>query len=184
MKKCPYCGSNPFDQNIENAWFECGTIASLTYVDRSPRCESAQKLNEAREYVRKLYIKVTDQSVEIQRLKDAGDLLFEELDDKTPDKNCQCCAMPPCDDCVNHSRSRAAIEAWKATQTTSNRIVRYVEEVNGGMGPDYAEVYLTTGHVIQVNDEGLILWPSVAAYQSGENERIAGGLTIGKEANK
>ena len=76
--------------------------------------------DESNEYARKLSIKVTDQGVEIQRLqenikriKDAGDLLFEELDDKTPDPNCECCEFSPCYDCDIHGRSRAAIIAWK-----------------------------------------------------------------------
>jgi len=82
--------------------------------------ELRRQLDEANEYARKLSIKVADQGVEIQRLQatlqrinDAGDLLFEELDDKTPDPNCSCYLWPTCPDCTDHSRSRAALKAWK-----------------------------------------------------------------------
>lgn len=82
--------------------------------------ELRRQLAEANEYARKLSIKVTDQGVEIQRLnetlqrkQDAGDLLFEELDDKTPEPNCSCHLFPPCSDCTNHSRSRYALDEWK-----------------------------------------------------------------------
>ena len=79
------------------------------------------QLAEANEYARKLSIKVTDQGVEIQRLQatiqrkqDAGDLLFEELDDKTPEPRCNCIPHGlPCLDCDLHTRSREAIKAWK-----------------------------------------------------------------------
>ena len=132
----------------------------------------ASELSEAKEYARKLSIKVTDQGVDIQRLKgeleiaakisdvckrqevelqhlrnachesdkanvdlmergvasgfeiehlkrqlqrkqDAGDLLFEELDDITPDGICECiphgwkCASCLLDD------ARKALKAWK-----------------------------------------------------------------------
>jgi len=50
----------------------------------------------------------------LQRKQDAGDQLFEELDDKTPDPRCNCIPHGfPCLDCDMHSRSRAAIKAWK-----------------------------------------------------------------------
>jgi len=82
--------------------------------------ELRRQLAEANEYARKLSIKVTDQGVEIQRLQatlqrkqDAGDLIFEELDDKTPERNCSCHLFPPCHDCTNHAASREAIKAWK-----------------------------------------------------------------------
>ncbi len=109
--------------------------------------ELRRQLAEANEYARKLSIKVTDQGVEIQRLKseleiaakisdvckrqevelqhsrdemvklqrkrDAGDLLFEELDDKTPEPNCSCFIFPPCSDCANHASSRYALDEWK-----------------------------------------------------------------------
>jgi len=82
--------------------------------------ELRRQLSEADEYARKLSIKVTDQGVEIQRLQaalqrkqDAGDLLFEELDDKTPESNCSCHLFPPCHDCTNHAASREALQAWK-----------------------------------------------------------------------
>jgi hypothetical protein len=82
--------------------------------------ELRRQLAEANEYARKLSIKVTDQGVEIQRLKetlqrkqDSGDLLFEELDDKTPEPNCSCHLFPPCIDCTNHSGSRYALDEWK-----------------------------------------------------------------------
>lgn len=134
--------------------------------------ELKRKLDEANEYARKLSIKVTDQGVEIQRLKgeleiaakisdvckrqevelqhlrnachesdkanvelmergvaygfeiehlkrqiqrkqDAGDLLFEELDDITPEADCKCFEFCPCYDCDKHGRSRAALKAWK-----------------------------------------------------------------------
>jgi len=83
--------------------------------------ELRRQLAEGNEYARKLSIKVTDQGVEIQRMQatlqlkqDAGDLLFEELDDKTPEPRCNCIPHGlPCLDCDLHSRSRAAIKAWK-----------------------------------------------------------------------
>lgn len=78
------------------------------------------ELAEANEYARKLSIKVTDQGVEIQRLQatlqrkqNAGDLVFEELDDRTPEANCKCFMFRPCYDCDKYERSRAAIKAWK-----------------------------------------------------------------------
>ena len=78
------------------------------------------KLAEANEYARKLSLKVEDQGRDIQRLKetlqrkqDAGDLLFEELDDKTPKADCKCFEFCPCYDCDIHGRSRAALKAWK-----------------------------------------------------------------------
>lgn len=49
----------------------------------------------------------------IQRLKDAGGRLFEELDDKTPEPNCRCHVFPPCSDCTNHASSREALKEWK-----------------------------------------------------------------------
>jgi len=82
--------------------------------------ELRRQLAEANEYARKLSIKVTDQGVEIQRLQatlqrkqDAGDLLFEELDDLTPEENCEC--SPHGWDCASclFKGARAAIKAWK-----------------------------------------------------------------------
>ena len=83
-------------------------------------CKSRQQLSESNEYARKLSIKVTDQGVEIQRLqeklqriKDAGDLLFEELDDLTPEADCKC--VPHgilCHSCL-FKTSRTALKAWK-----------------------------------------------------------------------
>ncbi len=80
-----------------------------------------EEIAEINEYTRKLSIKVTDQGVEIQRLQatlqrkqNAGDLVFEELDDKTPEPRCNCIPHGlPCLDCDMHSRSRAALKAWK-----------------------------------------------------------------------
>lgn len=48
-----------------------------------------------------------------QRIKDAGDLLFEELDDLTPEENCEC--SPHGWDCASclFKGARAAIKAWK-----------------------------------------------------------------------
>lgn len=57
--------------------------------------------------------KIHELETTIQRKQDAGDLLFEELDDKTPPRNCGCHLFPPCSDCTNHSSSRRAIKAWK-----------------------------------------------------------------------
>lgn len=78
------------------------------------------ELSESDEYARKLSLKVTDQGVEIQRfketlqrIKDAGYLLFEELDDLTPEENCEC--SPHGWDCASclFKGARAAIKAWK-----------------------------------------------------------------------
>jgi hypothetical protein len=109
--------------------------------------ELRRELAESNEYARKLSIKVTDQGVEIQRLKgeleitakisdvckrqevelqhsrdemvklqrikDAGDLVFQELDDLTPEENCEC--SPHGWDCASclFKGARAAIIAWK-----------------------------------------------------------------------
>lgn len=82
--------------------------------------ELRRQLAEAIEYARKLSIKVTDHGAEIQRLQatlqrkqDAGDLLFEELDDKTPKADCKCFEFCPCYDCDIHGRSRYALDEWK-----------------------------------------------------------------------
>lgn len=82
--------------------------------------ELRRQLAEAIEYARKLNLKITDLCKErdsvkatMQRTKDAGDLLFEELDDKTPKPNCSCHLFPPCSDCTNHAASRRALKAWK-----------------------------------------------------------------------
>ena len=78
------------------------------------------ELSEANEYARKLSIKVVDLGKDVEALKanlqrkqDAGDLLFEELDDKTPEADCKCFEFCPCYDCDIHGRSRRAIKAWK-----------------------------------------------------------------------
>lgn len=135
----------------------CG--ACISCLHRIIENKDAQ-IAEANEYARKLSIKVTDLGGDIeqlkalnQQLKHVSDRFFEVREDLT-------------------------IE-----EITDEPIVLYVEEVNGGMGPDYAEIYLATGHVIQVNDEGLLLWPSVAAYESGENCQILGSIAFdSKEA--
>lgn len=82
--------------------------------------ELRRQLAESNEYARKLKLKITDLCKErdsvkatLQRKQNAGDLLFEELDDKTPPRNCGCHLFPPCSDCTNHSSSRRAIKAWK-----------------------------------------------------------------------
>ena len=50
----------------------------------------------------------------IQLKQDAGDLLFEELDDLTPDKECHCATMGySCANCVVRNRNRSALKAWK-----------------------------------------------------------------------
>lgn len=81
------------------------------------------QLTEANEYARKQMIKLQLQGDKIhelettlQRKQDAGDLLFEELDDKTPEPRCNCIPHGlPCLDCDMHSRSRTALKAWKET---------------------------------------------------------------------
>lgn len=54
--------------------------------------------------------------------------------------------------------------ACRPEQHGRPKFVTLVEEVAGGMGPDYAEIYLTSGQVIQVNDEGFLVWRSKDAY--------------------
>ena len=80
-----------------------------------------EEIVESTEYARKLSIKVTDLGKDIENLKtslnlnqDAGDLLFEELDDLTPEPRCECIPGDswPCKSC-EMKRARAAIEAWK-----------------------------------------------------------------------
>lgn len=80
----------------------------------------SSELAEAKEYARKLSIKCVDLGKDVEALKaklqrkqDAGDLLFEELDDKTPESDCKCFEFCPCYDCDKHGRSRAALKAWK-----------------------------------------------------------------------
>ena len=171
------------------------TVMVIEIEERDVSIEQLEReLSEANAYARKLNLKLTDLCAERdaakarnQRLMDAGGRLFEELDDKTPEPNCRCHVFPPCSDCTNHASSREALAEWKEaiTESTQKAVVRSVEEINGGMGPDYAEIYLATGHVIQVNDEGLLLGPSVAAYESGENCQILGSIAFdSKEANK
>lgn len=82
--------------------------------------ELRRQLAEANEYARKLNLKITDlckerdsEKAKLQRKQDAGDLLFEELDDKTPKADCKCFEFCPCYDCDIHGRSRAALKAWK-----------------------------------------------------------------------
>lgn len=149
--------------------------------------ELRRELAEAQEYARKLSIKCVDLGKDVEALKanlqrkqDAGDLLFEELDDLTPEADCKCIPHGwKCSSC-KFNDARKALKAWKEASSESalKPVVRYVEEVNGGMGPDYAEIYLATGHVIQVGNEGLLLWPSVAAYESGEDCQIMGGVSF------
>lgn len=192
---CPKCGSKPISSDYEGA-FECGTLkdrrgwyystatcSSLSEL-RKPLLENIQKLeselNDNRLVLQKLQDERDLANAHVQRLMHAGGRLFEELDDKTPEPNCRCHVFPPCADCTSHASSREALAEWKEaiSGSTLKPVVRYVEEVNGGMGPDYAEIYLATGHVIQVNDEGLLLWPSVAAYESGENCQILGSIAF------
>ena len=52
----------------------------------------------------------------LQRKQDAGDLIFEEIDDKTPEPNCSCFVISPCSDCTKHGRKRAALKAWKESE--------------------------------------------------------------------
>ena len=95
-----------------------GLAADVARIKRIEQLESL--LVEANEYARKLSIKVTEQGVEIQRLQatlqrkqDAGDLLFEELDDITPEENCECIPHGwKCASCLFND-ARAAIKAWK-----------------------------------------------------------------------
>lgn len=49
----------------------------------------------------------------VERMECAGDRLFEELDDKTPEPNCRCHVFPPCADCTSHASSREALKEWK-----------------------------------------------------------------------
>lgn len=95
-----------------------GLAADVARIKRIEQLE--RELAEAQEYARKLSIKCVDLGKDLEALKaklkrkqDAGDLLFEELDDKTPGRNCSCHLFPPCHDCTNHAASREAIKAWK-----------------------------------------------------------------------
>lgn len=95
-----------------------GLAADVARIKRIEQLE--RELAEAQEYARKLSIKCVDLGKDLEALKaklkrkqDAGDLLFEELDDKTPKVDCKCFEFCPCYDCDIHGRSRAAIIAWK-----------------------------------------------------------------------
>lgn len=130
----------------------CG--ACISCLHRIIENKDAQ-IAEANEYARKLSIKVTDLGGDIEQLKARNQQLKHVSD-----------------------RFFKVREDLTIEEITDEPIVLYVEEVNGGMGPDYAEIYLATGHVIQVNDEGLLIWPSVTAYESGENDQILDGLAF------
>ena len=80
----------------------------------------ASELSEAKEYARKLSIKCVDLGKDVEALKaklqrkqDAGDLLFEELDDLTPDGLCECIPHGwKCASCL-FDDARMALKAWK-----------------------------------------------------------------------
>lgn len=82
--------------------------------------ELRRQLAEANEYARNQMIKLQAQGdkiheleTTIQRKQDAGDLLFEELDDLTPEADCKCIPHGwKCSSC-KFNDARKALKAWK-----------------------------------------------------------------------
>lgn len=93
---CPKCGSAPLIG--AEGWFKCG----------STKDHSTQFCSYVAEFRKPLDAKIAE-------LKDAGDRLFEELDDKTPDPRCDCIprSFTQCLDCDRHKSSREALKEWK-----------------------------------------------------------------------
>lgn len=82
---CPHCNCNPFPDMLQ-IW-PCGS----TRDHRSPGC--ADRI--------------------ISKIKDAGDRLFEELDDLTPEANCKCIPHGErCKSCT-YKEAREALKKWK-----------------------------------------------------------------------
>lgn len=63
---------------------------------------------------------------------------------------------------------------------TRRPVVLNVDERPGIMEPDTAAITLRSGHVLEVGDEGVTVWPSLKAQCSGENSQVLGGLTFCK----
>lgn len=100
---CPRCGRGVMERGGNRVYFWCESHAIDGDMDQTLR-QSAQceALTESDALNKRL-----------QEAIDIGDLLFEELDDKTPDANCSCFLRAPCADCENHAPSREALKAWK-----------------------------------------------------------------------
>lgn len=125
---CPKCGSKPISHDYEGA-FECGTLKDRRgWYHSTATCSSWSELRKPLlEKVEQLEKELNDNGLVLQklqderdaaigradRLKDAGDRLFEELDDKTPEANCKCYEFCPCYDCDLHKSSREALNGWK-----------------------------------------------------------------------
>jgi hypothetical protein len=77
------------------------------------RIDDLQYMMRLREEINTIKSELEKAEEKLQRKQDAGDLLFEELDDKTPEPNCSCFVISPCSDCTKHGRNRQALEAWK-----------------------------------------------------------------------
>ncbi len=91
-------------------------LVHITEV-RELRRQLAWHEEHARNQMIKLQVqgdKIHELETTLARKQNAGDLLFEELDDKTPKPRCNCIPHGlPCLDCDMHSRSRTALKAWK-----------------------------------------------------------------------
>lgn len=125
---CPKCGSKQIGSDYEGA-FECGTLKDRRgFYHSTATCSSWSELRKPLlEKIQKLESELNDNGLVLQklqnerdaaigradRLKDAGDRLFEELNDKTPEPNCSCHLFPPCNDCAKHASSREALKEWK-----------------------------------------------------------------------
>jgi len=73
-----------------------------------------EELLDGAGYLIRLKDEIGKMREKIERLRDLGDQLFEELDDKTPKTDCQCAAMGfSCANCVVRNRSLAVLKEWK-----------------------------------------------------------------------
>ena len=54
--------------------------------------------------------------------------------------------------------------------------IAHVEPINGGMGPNWDEVRLKNGVILQIGEEGITVWKTNEDYQSAENDRILAGI--------
>lgn len=83
-------------------------------MDLNSFSNDIDRLLDSLRSVRKLHAKSDNLERRMEIIEECGDRLMEELEDKTPEKNCSCwtgCA--PCHDCTTHESSRLAIKEWK-----------------------------------------------------------------------
>lgn len=88
-----------------------------------------------------------------------------------------CEPTPECDSCAQEllSKIREVLSRHDAQQP---HYVAKVEPINGGMGPNWDEVRLKTGHILQISDEGITVWPNEAAYHSADNANVLAGVSF------